>query len=123
MTTILMPWTDGPPLRSNARHHWARKAAIVRSIRRDAALVARASMIRPIAGPVDVRFIWTVTDNRRRDAGASAPTLKAALDGLVDAGLLAGDHHMIVRSETCAIEVGEAAGCRIEIHPHEGDSA
>lgn len=114
MTRIVLPFTN-PPLRSNARKHWAAKAAITRDIRRATANVTKAAKLPPINGPVHVRFIWTVTDNRRRDAGASAPTLKAALDGLVDAGLLAGDHHQIVRSETCAIEIGEVAGCRIEI--------
>lgn len=118
MTTIVLPFKN-PPLRSNARKHWAAKANITRDIRRASANVAKAGKHQQIAGPVDVRFIWTVTDNRRRDAGASSPTLKAALDGLVDAGLLAGDHHQIVRSETCAIEIGDVAGCRIEIRPHQ----
>lgn len=114
VTTIDLPF-DAPPLRSNDRMHWATKAKLTRDIRWHAAYTTRQTCIGPIDGPVVVTLVWVVTDNRRRDAGASAPTLKAALDGIVDAGLLPGDHHQVVREERCRIELGSAPGVRIEI--------
>lgn len=116
MTTIHLSYSD-PPLRSNSRMHWAPKAALTQEIRRHAAWQARAIRHESgaIVGPVTVTLVWVVTDNRRRDAGASSPTLKAALDGIVDGGLLPGDHHEIVTAETCRIERGMVPGVRIEI--------
>lgn len=107
-----------PPLRSNDKtSRWAR-ARIVKAIRRDVAWSTRIQHpgVR-IDGPVLVTLVWTVTDRRRRDAGASSPTLKAALDGIVDAGLLPGDHHDIVAEERTRIEIGTQAGVRVEIEP------
>lgn len=115
MTTVIRLPFDNPPLRSNDRHHWAVKAKMVKVIRLGAFSQAKCMGLKPLNGPVSVAFVWTVTDRRRRDAGASTPTLKAALDGIVDSGLLAGDHSAIVTAETCRIEVGTQRGCRVEI--------
>jgi crossover junction endodeoxyribonuclease RusA len=116
---IDLPW-ESPPLRSNGRESRYPKAAIVKNIRMAGFIAGRNVMHNghnTLRSPVRVRFVWTVTDGHRRDAGASSPTLKAALDGLVDAGLLPGDHHVIVPEESCRIERGLTAGCRIEITP------
>jgi hypothetical protein len=115
VTTIRLPFT-GPPLRSNARLHWAEKAKQTRRIRDAAAFAARLCG-EVVAPPVTVTLVWTVIDNRRRDTGAASPTLKAALDGIVDAGLLPGDHSTVVVEERCRIEVGTTPGVRIEIEP------
>jgi hypothetical protein len=116
MITIELGY-DSPPLRSNQRMHWAPKAALTREVRQHVAW--QASDIRHrrgvILGPVTVTLVWTVTDRRRRDVGASSPTLKAAIDGLVDGGLLSDDRHEIVTAETCRIEHGTVAGVRIEL--------
>jgi crossover junction endodeoxyribonuclease RusA len=119
---IELPW-ESPPLRSNGRESRYPKWDKIHTIRSVAAVEGVRTLVRygALSGPVRVRFVWTVTDARRRDAGASTPTLKAALDGLVDAGLLPGDHHVIVPEESCRIERGLTAGCRIEITP-DGDT-
>lgn len=111
---VYLPYVS-PPLRSNDRMHWRRKAELTKSIRAGAWILTNVQHLPKIRGPVRVVFVWTVTDNRRRDAGASAPTSKAALDGIVDSGLLPGDHSTIVTSESYRIEVGDKPGCRIEI--------
>lgn len=108
-----MPWLT-PPLRSNDRLHWRAKAARISAIRADTFWNAR-SLGHSIAGPVIVTLVWQVTDNRRRDVGASSPTLKAALDGIVDACVLVADDHRVVIEERCRIEVGTRRGVRIEI--------
>ena len=111
-----MPW-PAPPLLSNNRLSRYAKAAAVRDIRHAAKLLARQHERThgQQEGPLHVRFVWTVTDNRVRDAGAASPTLKAALDGLVDAGLIASDRWQNVPEESYRIELGTRRACRIEI--------
>lgn len=104
-----------PPLRSNTRMHWRRRAELTAQIRRDTAMVAGRCVTPPIPGPVTVTCVWAVTDRRVRDVGASAPTLKAAIDGLVDAGVLSADDHTVVTEERYRIEMGTRKGVRIEV--------
>lgn len=97
--------------------HWAPKAALTRQIREHTAWQAKSIVHEqgPITAPVTVTLVWTVTDNRRRDVGASSPTLKAAIDGLVDGGLIVDDRHEIVTEERLRIERGMVSGVRVEI--------
>jgi crossover junction endodeoxyribonuclease RusA len=111
---LRMPW-DSPPLRSNDRMHWAKKAKLTKQVRQDAWVVASATQYDTPRRPVVVSLVWEVTDKRRRDVGAAGPTLKACVDGFVDAALLSGDHHVIVTEERLRIEVGTRRGVRIEI--------
>lgn len=103
---------DAPPLRSNDRKHWSRRARDVKQIRAAAFYAARG-----ITGPIPavVTIVWTVTDRRRRDAGASSPTLKAAIDGMVDAHVWPDDSLAYVAEERCRIEIGDERGLRIEV--------
>lgn len=110
-----------PPIRSNDRHHWRAKAAIVATIRQHVAYAART--IRPptpIDYPVTVTVVWTVTDRRVRDAGSIAPFGKAAIDGLVDAQVLARDSRDVVIEERYRVETGDHKGLRLEIQPCVG---
>lgn len=115
---ITYPWKS-PPLRSNDRKNWRVEAADKRVAKYTAFTVVRNLMrqgkVRPISTPVTATIIWTVTDRRRRDAGASSPTLKVCLDAAVGAGLLTDDRHEIVVEERCRIEHGAAVGVRIEL--------
>jgi len=117
MITIPLPFTS-PPLRSNDRADWHAKAKTTREVRQAAAMVARRKRVK---WPVAAILVWTVTDARRRDAGASAPTLKAVMDGLVDAGVLPDDNHRVVLSETCRIERGPKPAVRVELLPIDPD--
>jgi hypothetical protein len=115
---IVLPWKS-PPLRSNNRLSRYPKAEKVKELRQAGKLIGRPLRRAhgQIPGPVRVLFVWTVTDRKARDVGASSPTLKAVLDGLRDAELLAEDHWRIVAEESCRIELGATPGCRIELHP------
>lgn len=84
---LALPW-DAPPLRSNDRYHWAEKARRTKAIRSAAHWVAKSAGVSPFPGRVTVTGVWTVTDRRVRDEGSMAPSVKAAIDGLVDAGVL-----------------------------------
>lgn len=117
MITLRCPW-DSPPLRSNDRLHWAQKAKITREIRSYASSVSRAGNWEGLwigDGPYVVTLIWTVTDKRRRDVGASSPTLKAWIDGMVDAELFTRDSHDVVAEERLRIEIGPKKGVRVEV--------
>lgn len=114
---VIEPGWESPPLRSNDRHHWREKAAHTAVIRSCGKLLGHGQVRRhgAITGPVIITLVWVVTDNRRRDVGSSSPTLKAFIDGLVDAKLIEDDHHKIVTEERLRIEVGGSKTVRIEI--------
>lgn len=80
-----------PPLTANQRMHWAAKARLTADIRRAAMLLARAAKLPRSVDHVTVALHYTPRDRRRRDADNLVPTLKAACDGLVDAGLVDDD--------------------------------
>lgn len=84
---IRLPWPS-PPLSSNQRLHWARKADLTRTVRETTRLLGRG--ITP-QRHVTVGLVWVVGDRRRRDADNVVPTLKACADGLVDAGVVPDD--------------------------------
>lgn len=115
--TLFMPW-ESPPLRSNeANMNRFKKSRIIKQIRSDAAWIVKGERER-MQVPVHVTMVWEVPDRRVRDAGACSPTLKAAIDGLVDGGLLQGDSHKWVTSETCRIQITPGQrGVSIEIEP------
>jgi hypothetical protein len=98
--------------------HWARKAKITREIRSYACSIGKSGNWQGLwtgEGPYVVTLIWEVTDKRRRDVGASGPTLKAWIDGMVDAELFTRDSHDVVAEERLRIEIGTKKGVRIEI--------
>ena len=80
-----------PPLNANHRPHWAVRARAVREARRTAKIMARKEQLPKDCARVRVRLIYRPRDRRRRDPGNIAPTQKAALDGLVDYGLVPDD--------------------------------
>ena len=101
--TVLILSISTPPLRSNDRTHWARRAPLVRAVRETAAWHAKAQKLRP-QPQSDVTLIWHAPARSRSDVGALSPTLKAIIDGLVDAGIWPDDTPKWVRRETVGIE-------------------
>lgn len=71
-----------------ARHHYD-QAATVTPWRQAAALAARG--MEPIAPPVTITATIHKSHNRRYDLDGITPTVKACIDGLRDAGVLAED--------------------------------
>ena len=95
MTTTLQTWTIGlpylePPLTANQRLHWTQRAARTKGLRESAHWLACAARIPP-QDHVTVGVCYRPRDNRRRDADNLVPTLKAACDGIVDAGVVPDD--------------------------------
>lgn len=96
-----------PPLSLNDRDgHWAVTAKKRKEVRSTSALLARQASI-PRLDTARVRLVWLVSDRRRRDRENITATLKPAIDGLVDAGVVEDDCWWIVTESSCAIALVE----------------
>jgi hypothetical protein len=82
---------------ANQRLHWAEKGRRTRNVRRLARITA--STIDPVETVHIAAFIGYLTGGRADPANA-APVVKAAIDGLVDAGVIADDDHTHVIGPT-----------------------
>jgi crossover junction endodeoxyribonuclease RusA len=93
MTVTLTFPQPAPRLSMNDRQHWAARSRNVRAWREMANLACfgAAELDGVGATPMFVRVTFPVRDNRRRDADNPAPTVKAIVDGLVDAGVWPDD--------------------------------
>lgn len=80
----------GAWITANQRHHWRRTAALVKIWRGRASWEAKRLGV-PTLVAARVIAELQFRDRRRRDPANWAPTAKAALDGLVDAGVFADD--------------------------------
>jgi len=79
-------------LNANHRLHWRTKAAASKKIRAAAATAAREAGV-PSLERAHIIAEYLPTDRRRRDPANWAPSAKAAVDGLVDVGILPDDDH------------------------------
>lgn len=70
--------------------HWARRAAYIQQVRRDVALLAREQKIPRLARCRVVAQPWQKR-GPLADHGNHYPTIKAAIDGLVDAHVVPND--------------------------------
>ncbi|MFC4333884.1 RusA family crossover junction endodeoxyribonuclease [Salininema proteolyticum] len=97
---------------SNDRGHWAPRARLTRTWRAAARLQAKTAKVPQLSR---VRIVAEVQrpDRRRADAANRYPTIKAAIDGLVDAGVIADDDDkhvddlVIRRGATVARRLGQ----------------
>lgn len=106
-----------PLMSMNDRPHWAAKARAVRTWRAAACVAADASPHR-LLPPALVELHLPVADRRRRDPMNYAPTMKAVVDGLVDAGVWPDDTPAFVRTLEPTLYVakrGEAKTVRVVI--------
>jgi len=79
-------------LSANDRVHWAVKARITKAWRDAARKAATAADVKALGWQRVKVVAWLhFADDLRRDASNYQPTLKAAVDGLVDAGLCPDD--------------------------------
>ena len=98
----------------NIREHWAVTAAKTRTWRTATAVHARAANIPPLAG-AHVLAEFCFADGRRRDLDNLS--LKACIDGIVDAGVIADDdyRHLIGPDRRLGPRVTGLARIRITI--------
>lgn len=88
MTTIEFAVPTGRILNANQRLHWSKRAAMTKLLRAEAMLHA-VDQPRMARAHLTVGVGWP--DKRRRDVHNIFPTIKACIDGFVDAGVLDDD--------------------------------
>ena len=88
--SVVIDVPAGEWLTSNGRYHWAQKARRTRALRIRAAYAARAARIPPMARARITVHVHGRT-RARTDPANAYPTVKAVIDGLVDAGVLPDD--------------------------------
>lgn len=79
-----------PPLRENDRLHWAKRARLTAEVRHITAWTVYRLKV-PTLERASITLHWRPATNRRRDVMGHSPSLKAAVDGCVDAKVLADD--------------------------------
>ncbi|GLW91804.1 hypothetical protein [Actinokineospora globicatena] len=80
----------GPPLHANQRLHWRAERTAKKLVRDTAHWRALDAKIPP-AQHITVQVHYLPGDNRRRDPSNLMPTQKAAVDGIVRAGVVPDD--------------------------------
>lgn len=105
-----LPWPR-PPLNHNQRGHWARRARIIREVRQTTAWLAKAAKI-PACSRVTVQLHYAPGRRGKHDPMNITATSKAAIDGLVDAGVVVDDDQEHVHEETPAVHLPPEAGPR-----------
>lgn len=110
---IVLPFPR-PPLRPNQRVHPHARADLTRLVRHAATQCAKAAHIPPQPRSA-VTAAWFPPDRRRRDVSSLHMLSKAAIDGLVDAGLWPDDDPTHVVEDRHRIEAPDRQHPRIEI--------
>ena len=85
---------------ANDRSHWQSKARLVKVWREAAAVHATAAKLPHTDKPVHITGYVCRIDSRRADAHNRILTVKAVIDGLVDAGVLDDDNDKHVTAVT-----------------------
>ena len=112
--TIVLPLPNRA-LSPNARVHWAHKAKHVREYRKTAwAATLEAAGPQALWTKATAKVSFFFPDNRRRDADNAMASLKAAWDGMRDAGLIADDSAKVLTMEPAEFHV-DGKDPRVEI--------
>ena len=114
----------------NDRPHWSRRARLTRIWRNATALHTHRTLgpgrMARAQPPCYVRVTFPVQVNRRRDSDGPAPTVKACIDGLVDAGCWIDDTTEWVESlgsRFVKVDKGAPLIVTIELIPMEAGAA
>jgi len=99
MRTLTIP-APAPWVSANDRSHWATKARRTHHWRIAAGILARATTPNLLRTPVAITVTVHRVSARKADATNLAPTAKACIDGLVDAGWLPDDDDTRITSTT-----------------------
>lgn len=101
-----VPLVDGkPPLNANQRLHHMRRHTLTADIRSVVAWKAKAAKVGRHEH-ITVQLEYRPGDNRTRDPSNLMPTMKAAVDGLRDAGVVEDDDPRYVTERMPIIHPG-----------------
>lgn len=81
-------------INANQNMHWRDRGKLVKALRQTAWAIARRDKL-PALQRAHVLYVFhpDTKGDRRRDSGNWSPSAKAAIDGMVDAGVLPDDNH------------------------------
>lgn len=89
----ILPLTRSKLITANDKMHWAARSRLTKQLRQWGYLLGRegegVARLGLQHARVEIEFAYP--DHRRRDRSNLAPTVKALMDGLIDAGLLPDD--------------------------------
>jgi len=89
----VLPLTRSKLITANDKMHWAARSRLTKQLRQWGYLLGREgegfARLGLTHARVEMEFAYP--DRRRRDRSNLAPTVKALMDGLIDAGLLPDD--------------------------------
>jgi hypothetical protein len=118
--TITLPL---PPraLHAHTTGHWWAKSAPTKKARKEAANIASAYRRQRIEGRAVVSYDFYWPDRRRRDNANAIQSCKAYMDGIVDTGIIEGDHWEVLELGHGRSHV-DKVNPRVEItlRPHAG---
>lgn len=120
---VLILEVKRPPMLANQqrRWHWSRVREAKRTAQTMVWAAAKQAKIPRQRQRVVVDITWFAPDNIHRDSDGLGPFAKAAIDGLVTAGVLDDDDHRFVARTSTAIEVDRGRP-RIEIRVAETET-
>lgn len=101
--TITLPPSNAA-LHAHAKGHWRAKAKATADQRALARILAKQQSVR-IKGKARVHYEFYLPDKRRRDAANLVQSCKAAIDGVVDAGVISGDHWEVLEIGSVSVFV------------------
>ena len=93
MITLTVPVSA--KLHAHNSGHWRAKAAATKQARELARMLVHGQT--PIEGVAVLDILFHVPDRRRRDLLNMCQSLKPVIDGVVDAGIISGDHWEVLR--------------------------
>lgn len=94
-------------LHAHAKGSWRAKAQATKQARQLAKLLALDASNRKIAGKAIVDYLFFVPDKRRRDAANMVQAVKPIIDGVVDSGLISGDHWEVLAIGKVDVVLGQ----------------
>jgi hypothetical protein len=116
VVTIVLPWIDNR-LNAHNKGHWRTKAEPTREARLRAYAEAQRAILdgaAHIEGTASVSYRFYVPDNRPRDAANMKQSCKPFIDGVVDSGLITGDHWQVLRDLGSEVAI-DKANPRVEL--------
>jgi hypothetical protein len=108
---IELPWINTAELHAHAKGHWRAKSEATKRARRSAKLIAQDGLNRKqlvaFTGKAKITYRFFVPDKRQRDEANMIQSCKPYIDGLVDAGLIAGDDWKKLNIAGVSVEVDQ----------------
>lgn len=115
MMTFSITMPIDPRLHAHNTGHWRTKAEPNRQVRQEACFLALQTHAKPLSARVVVDYRFSVPDRRRRDLANMVQSCKPICDGVVDSGLIPGDHWEVLGIGEVSVVVAKAKCVSVEL--------